>query len=117
MKRPAGRWRMEILAWALLPLLAVAAYLPALRVGFLSDDPILLVGADAGGLDLASFQPNSLAPFYRPVGLLLAWTLNYQLWGLDPFPYHLVGLLLYAAQALILGLWVAEVSSRPLLGW
>jgi hypothetical protein len=104
--------------WALVPVLAVAAYVTALRVGFLADDWLLLAGARVSKLNLqAAFNPNPDWPFYRPVGSLLTWQLGGQLWGLDPLPYHLLSLLLHAGVALVFGVWVAEITSRHALGW
>ena len=48
---------------------------------------------------------------YRPVGGLLTWQLGWLLWGAHPLPYHALGLLIHAASALFLGLWLATVTA------
>src|SRR4051812_45642148 len=105
--------------WALLPLLAIVAYVTVLRVGFQSDDFILLYERRINGFDPSALlpQPYPYWRFYRPVGWFLTWDLNWLLWGYNALPFHLMGLLLHGAAALLLGLWVAELSSRKALGW
>ena len=68
-----------------------------------------------------ALNPRILLPdpnwmFYRPISTVLTWGLGWRLWGDNPFPYHLIGLLLHAGVALTLGLWLAAVSRRPRLG-
>lgn len=98
------------------------AYAPALRVGFIQDDFIWLRDSRAfPAPDLWTYLLP--APdlehwfFYRPVSDLLTWKLGYLLWGFNPFPYHLIGLLLHAGTATFLALWLAAASARPVLGW
>jgi hypothetical protein len=115
---PAPRPRFQSpLVWVSIPILAFAAYLSVLWVGFLSDDLILLNVAKITGLNARALLPNQDWPFYRPVGVIGTWQLGWQLWGYNPQPFHLLGLLLHAAISLILGLWLAEITSRRLLGW
>jgi hypothetical protein len=100
------------------PLLAVVAYARALSVGFLGDDFVLLAFARLPGVDWSALLPHSPHwPSYRPVGVLLTWELGWALWGANPLPYHLVSLLIHAATALLLGLWLADATRAPLLGW
>ena len=111
LERDLARW----LGWLCVPLLACLAYAPVLRLGFLADDFTLLDQARASGLDLRVFLPAPGVP-YRPLAALLTWQLGWQAWGLNPFPYHLLGLLLHAAVALALGLALAETSGRTRAG-
>ncbi len=103
--------------WLLIPLLAIAAYATVLRIGFLGDDFVLLAEADSRrvGFDLLMPRPGWF--LYRPIGSLLIWDLGVRLWGNNPFPFHLQGLLLHALTSLALGLWLAEATSRRFLGW
>jgi hypothetical protein len=103
--------------WASIPLLAIAAYAPALRVGFLADDLILLNQAQASGINLGVFLPLPGYFLYRPVGSMLTWQLGWQLWGFNALPFHIISLLLYAGMSMLLGLWVASVSSDRRMGW
>ena len=103
--------------WALIPFLAIVAYVTTLRIGFLSDDFLLMDAARQGGINLGVWAPDPNWLFYRPVGAILTWQLGWQLWGFNPFPYHLFGLLLHAGVSLALGLWLATVASNRVLGW
>jgi hypothetical protein len=110
--RNSGRWY-----WAFVPLLAVIAYITVLRIGFLSDDFIFLYNSQQSGIDLGVFVPEPHWYLYRPLGVVLVGQLGWQLWGYNPLGYHLVSLLLHAGSSLLLGLVVAEISSRRTLGW
>jgi hypothetical protein len=103
--------------WLFVPALAIVAYATVLRIGFLGDDYVLLVQADYHKITLDSLLPAPGWFLYRPVGLLFIWDLGARLWGHNPFPFHLVGLLLHALTSLVLGLWLAEATSRRWLGW
>lgn len=106
--------------WALVPLLALVAYVTALRIGFLQDDFGLLVQAQAQKLNLQALLPNapgSTGMYYRPVATLLTWKLGWTLWGFNPLPYHLMGLLVHAASCLTLALWLVQIGSRRVTGW
>ncbi len=109
------RWRRWY--WVVIPLLAVVAYLLVLRVGFLSDDFVLLSQGRQSGVDVRVFVPQPHWYLYRPLGMLLVWQVGGQLWGFNPLPFHLQGLLLHAGVSLLLGLWLAEASGRRGLGW
>src|SRR5262245_44048012 len=98
---------------ALLVLLGFLAYGPTLRVGFLYDDHILIESNPA----LRSWSPSVLkndlstgmfrhprgqgTDFFRP---LQTWStrLEYSLFGLHPFPYHLTNWLFQVGNALLL---------------
>ncbi|HEY0068615.1 MAG TPA: hypothetical protein VGE04_01455 [Chloroflexia bacterium] len=102
--------------WSLVPLLTIAAYLTVVRIGFLSEDMGLnrIAQAETGWQALL---PNEGLRFYRPLGFLLTWRINWPLFGLNPFPYHLEGLLLHAVAAWVLGLWLADITGKRWLGW
>jgi hypothetical protein len=112
LRQPLSRWH-----WALIPLLAVAAYITVLRIGFLSDDFSQLYVGRATGVNLPSLLPGEQVGFYRPVGVLLIWQVGWFLWGYNPFPFHLVQLLVHASNSLLLGLLLARLTLRPGLGW
>lgn len=103
--------------WLLVPLLAIAAYVTVLRIGFLGDDFTLLSQADSRKVSFQSLLPPEGWFFYRPVGLLFVWDLGVRLWGSNPFPFHPQGLLFHAVTSLALGLWLAEATGRRVLGW
>lgn len=109
-------WRN--LYWTALPLLAILACITVLRVGFLADDLALLnEPREVLAPGLSVFLPSHDWIFYRPVGSLLVWHLGWTLWGYNPLPYHIMGLLVHAGASLALGLWLAELTGRRWLGW
>jgi Flp pilus assembly protein TadD len=93
-------------AW--LPLLGIAcltlvAYVPALSAGWIWDDdhyvtknPLL---HNPAGLVSIWLDPTS-TPQYYPLVYTTFW-LEYQLWRLHPLGYHLVNVLLHAANAVL----------------
>jgi tetratricopeptide (TPR) repeat protein len=89
---------------ALLVLAVLAAYLPAMRGGFVWDDDDYVVNNQTlrspAGLASIWFQPGSV-PQYYPLVHTTFW-IEYHLWGLRPFGYHLVNVLLHAAVSLLL---------------
>ncbi|HMA34756.1 MAG TPA: hypothetical protein VKY74_09795 [Chloroflexia bacterium] len=109
---PARRW-----VWGLVPLLAAVAYGPVVQLGFLSDDFLGLYVARRAISHPLTWLPSPEGTFYRPVPLFLTWVLGGQAWGLDPLPYHLLGLAVHAGTALALGLWLAETTASWRCGW
>jgi MYXO-CTERM domain-containing protein len=80
---------------------AIAAHAPALPGGFVFDDHYLVLGGEApiqGSLADAWLRTD--APDYLPVTWTVLW-IAWRLWGADPLGYHLLGLLLHAATALL----------------
>ncbi len=102
--------------WTLVPLLTIAAYMTVVRIGFLSEDMGLNRTAQ-GELGWQALLPNPGLRFYRPLGFLLTWRLNWPIWHLNPFPYHLEGLLVHAAAAFVLALWIADITGFRWQGW
>jgi hypothetical protein len=103
--------------WLFVPVLAIVAYATVLRIGFLGDDFTLLAQAERRPFTFELLMPPPGWFLYRPVGLLFTWDLGALLWGHNPFPLHLQSLLFHAITALSLGLWLAEATSRNVLGW
>jgi tetratricopeptide (TPR) repeat protein len=89
---------------ALLLCLVVVAYLPALRCGFIWDDNAY-VTENATLRDLAGLKSIWMAPASTPQYYPLVHTsfwLEYHLWGLQPWGYHAVNVLLHALGAILL---------------
>ena len=55
------------------------------------------------------------AVFYRPISSL-SYALDYAVWGLNPFGYHLTNVLLHAIAAVLVALAIAELTDRPAVG-
>ncbi len=102
--------------WLLVPLLAIVAYITVVRIGYLGDDFTLIAQAEDRQPTFGSLLPAHGNFLYRPLGLLIIWDLGVRLWGYNPFPLHVQGLLFHALTALALGLWAAEVTGRRALG-
>ncbi|MBX3027358.1 tetratricopeptide repeat protein [bacterium] len=98
----AARARAALLAAALVAM-TVLAYLPALQGGFVWDDdnyvtanPTLL---NLDGLRRIWVEPDAV-PQYYPLTFTTFWV-EYHLWELAPFGYHLVNVLLHALSAVL----------------
>ena len=87
--------------------MALASYLPAmLWGGFVWDDVAHIPGEpalrDLAGLRRIWFAPTEVRePHYRPLTYTSFW-LEHKLWGLAPNGYHVVNVLLHAANAVLL---------------
>ncbi len=95
-------WRKLGLGLLLL-FLTVGAYGTALQAGYIWDDndyltENFLVRSGLDGLKHIWFTTQT--PQYYPLVFTSFW-LEYALWGLNPFGYHLVNVLLHAANALL----------------
>jgi len=88
---------------ALLALAAVLVYVPAMRGGFIWDDDTLLTDNPAvKTIDgLCSIWFGNWAVDYIPLTLSSFW-LEWHLWGLHAAGYHIVSVLLHAANAVLL---------------
>jgi Flp pilus assembly protein TadD len=94
--------------------LGFLTYLPSLGGGFLYDDQHVVVD-NLYIRDLRQWDVVLRHNAARPL-LGLSWALNYALGGLRPWPYHLVNVLLHAANAALVAslfLWMADRWRRP----
>jgi len=92
-------------AWALLlMLMVVVAYWPALHGDFVWDDDTHISDnqtlRSVKGLWDIWFQPGATCQYY-PLSFTLFWA-GYHLWGLNPFGYHLLTVLMHGMVALLL---------------
>lgn len=82
----------------------VVSYLPALKAGYVwNDHTYLTENPTLDGLDGLSriWIDTAANEQYYPLVFTTFW-IEKRLWGLDPFGYHLVNVLLHAAGALLL---------------
>jgi tetratricopeptide (TPR) repeat protein len=100
-------WKSPVAGAALIILLTVIAYLPALRSGFIWDDDDYvtrnLALRSLRGLEGIWFRPGSTVQYY-PLDFTSHW-IEYHLWGLRPLGYHVTNVLLHALNAVLL--WLA----------
>jgi tetratricopeptide (TPR) repeat protein len=100
--------------------LIIAAYLPAMRGGFIWDDDYyvsenLALRSFAGIQDIWAgiVRPNEyvvrVAPQYYPMALTSLW-LDYRLWGLNTLGYHLTNVLLHGCSAWLLWLILRKLD-------
>ena len=108
--RPWLSWdpaRLRLAAAGLLVIMTLAAYLPALGAGFVFDDRLYVtenprLGSLEGlGQIWTVVEQKEAQHQYYPLTSSGFW-LQHQLWGLRPVGYHLVNVLLHAANAVLL---------------
>jgi protein O-mannosyl-transferase len=89
---------------AAIAIAVIIAYLPAIRAGYIWDDPRYLTENPAlrslAGLFHTWFTPGATVQYY-PMVFTTFW-FEYHLWGLHPLGFHLVNVLLHATSAVLL---------------
>jgi tetratricopeptide (TPR) repeat protein len=101
-----NEWKSPAAGATLIILLTLAAYLPALRCGYIWDDDVyvtrnpLLTAPD--GLRRIWFTAHPYTAYFPMVNTTLRF--EHRLWGLNPAGYHFVNILLHATNALLV--WV-----------
>lgn len=107
-----GPWMDNWPRGVLIVLLTLLVYVPAITGGFIWDDDFYVTGNEtlrsAGGLLRIWAEPGAV-PQYYPMVHTTYW-LEYRLWGLDPYGYHLVNVLLHAAAAVLLWILLRRLS-------
>jgi protein O-mannosyl-transferase len=101
------------MAIAALVLITVGLYLPTFRSGFIWDDADYVTANPwvRGTSTILDIWFSHSTPQYYPVTFTSFW-LEHKLWGLDPAGYHVVNVLLHAADAVLLYLVMRALSRR-----
>jgi len=117
-KHPTRR-TTEILLLFSLPLLCILLYLPSLDHNFILDDRWLVV--ENPYIKSWKYLPQMLTRdlwnvwdhhnYWRPV-LAISFALDFSLWGLNAFGFHLTSALLHATNATLLYLLVKKFHNR-----
>lgn len=116
--------RLALLA---VSLLAVLAHVESLEYWFVSTDTLPLIESSrvSSPSDLVGLFANPMMHgtrftevglFYRPIASL-TYAIDYAVWGLDPFGYHLTNLVLHGLAAVLAAVSIAAVIDRPLVGY
>jgi len=108
------RSRPSIIAFALLAIVTFWAYSPALRGEFIWDDALLVKAntalRDADGLRTIWFRPGD-TPQYYPLVHTSFW-IEYRLWQLDTFGYHVVNVALHLFNAILVAIVLRRIGVR-----
>src|ERR1043166_7249545 len=103
-RESAGWSRNDYFLAATILLLTVVAYIPALHAKYIWDDNFYVTEnktlRNLAGLHDIWFDPSS-TPQYYPIVHTTYW-IEYHLWGLAPFGYHLLNVLVHAANSVLL---------------
>ena len=98
-------------------LILLAFYLPVFQAGFIWDDdhhltqnPVII-----GNGGLRGIWTTTAATYY-PLVLTSFW-IQHAIWGLQPFPYHLVNLLMHAFCAILLRRVLLQLKAPPAGAW
>jgi tetratricopeptide (TPR) repeat protein len=109
-------WESQRMRATIIVLLTIVVYLPVLRGGFLWDDDYLITNnriiKESNGLHRYWFTTE--ADDYWPL-TSTAWWVEWRLWGTNPMGYHIVNLLLHAANAVLV--WLILQRLKILRGW
>src|SRR5436309_14514278 len=105
-------WKRTSVRAAALFLFSVAVYLPALHAGFIWDDADHLTQNPCivGPLGLKEIWTSTRAVYY-PLVLTTFWGLH-RLLGLNPWPYHILNVLMHAASAVLLWRVLRQLAVR-----
>lgn len=112
---PIKFFNSAILGIIILFVITFLSYIPALRSGFVWDDDSLtknVLLTTGGGLWKIWTSPSSMAEYdahYWPLVYSMFWV-EYHLWGLNPFCYHLVNVLLHSLNAVLLWFILRRLS-------
>lgn len=110
------------LACLSLAALAVGTFAHALRSDFVDFDDYYLVMHNARIRSLSWEHVSSILVYRSPEGAWLparelSYSLDYAVWGLDPFGFHLTNLALHAANVLLVYALLCWLLRRQSLAW
>ena len=104
-------WKSPVFRAALIVLLTIGAYIPALRGGFIWDDDDHLTANPAmtAPHGLRMIWSSVAISRYYPLTLTSFWV-QHRLWGLRPMPYHVVNIVLHAINGVLVFLMLSRLK-------
>jgi hypothetical protein len=90
-------------------------FLPTMGHGFLTDDFLHLTSVEYGTLRQGLLGANG-GPFYSPTAWL-SYSLDWALWGWNPYAFAAVNLLLHSANIFLLYLFARRLWRSHIAGW
>jgi hypothetical protein len=95
----------------------IAVYWPALRVGFLGDDFMILhrLRSLTHATDVLRFFRGEFFEYYRPFGFV-SHAVDWAISGQTPRQFHLTNLLIHVINTILVLLIACRLSPRPLAG-
>jgi hypothetical protein len=111
---PAGPGRSNgIWPGLLVAAIAVAVYLPAFTAGFNADDYLILwrVKSIEGMAAPLGYFKFAFYEYFRPIGFL-SYALDWRIWHLNPFGFHLTNVALHAANSFLVFALAGKLFSR-----
>ncbi|MFH1877571.1 MAG: tetratricopeptide repeat protein [Candidatus Omnitrophota bacterium] len=114
------RTKEKIAVWAVLLTAVLVCYSSTLNAGFIWDDESLVLNNPLVRAPLWAFERfkqdiiNSgftYTVYYRPVQII-SYALDYRLGGMNPFVFHLISLIIYFINCLLLFLLALKLSGK-----
>ena len=113
----SGSRRSSLLAGGALVVMVLVTYIPALNAGFIMDDDVNIAANPTlysiDGVRRMWLEPSSVQQYY-PLVHTMFWVES-RLWGFHPLGYHLVNVLLHAANAVLV--WRLLLALRVPGAW
>ena len=117
----------RILLYVTLFIMAVGSQIESLRYWYTTPDTLPLIYANRADsvsdlatslttpLDYNPHFPSLAANYYRPVSEL-TFTIDYWLWGFNPFGYHLTNVILHGVVAVFVAITITKLTERFRVG-
>src|ERR1035437_7535636 len=111
-----------MIVWIVLTVAAIVAYYPSLFYGFSQDDFIHLYSSKANNFGdfINFFNPYHHYPdifFYRPLTTQFYFFINNLIFGLNPLPYHIEGLILHIINSILFFLLINKIFKNRQIGF
>ena len=114
-------WQKHLLIAMFLLIISYGIFFPALKYKFVADDDELIVEREEYLKNASNFkdiffqqffvQTRDNLPYYRPI-INLGYIIDYHIWGLKPFGFHLTNLLLHAINSILVYFLLFFITKR-----